>query len=272
MDSGDEVVQEAGAWMEGYARAGYVVKGIVYVIVGGLALQFSLGVGGRTTGASGVLTTILRQPFGQMLLLVTGVGLFGYALWRIVQALLDVEGKGTDARGLLKRFGYLVAGVAYGSLGFESLRLVFGIAAGASEDETALWTGRVLAAPLGGWLVGIGAAVMFALAVNAAVVAFGRLYRRKLDVTGMHPFERVLADVLAIVGLVGRGAVFALVGVLLARAAWYRDADEAGSSEAALDLLLRWPAGPWLLAAVAVGLIAYGGYAWIQARHRRMDV
>ena len=272
MTSEEQVAAEAGTWVERYARAGYVVKGLVYVIVGSLALQFALGVGGRTTGASGVLTTILWQPHGQVLLLITGIGLFGYALWRLVQAILDVEDKGTDARGLLKRFGYLAAGVAYGSLGFESIRLVFGIASGGDSQETELWTARVLGAPLGGWLVGAGAAVMLGLAINAAVVAFRRLYRRKLALSRMSTLAKVAADVLAMVGLIGRGAVFALIAILLVRAAWLHDADAAGSSEQALELLLRWPAGSWLLAGVAVGLIAYGAYAWIQARYRRMDV
>lgn len=272
MTRDEGIPEEAGDWVEGYARAGYVVKGIVYVLVGWLAFQTALGVGGRTTGTSGVLFTIVRQPLGQVLLLLTGLGLFGYALWRLVQAVLDVEEKGTDPKGLLKRFGYLVSGLAYGSLGFEALRQVFGIAASGGEDPTETWTGRVLEAPFGGWLVGAGAAVMFALAVNAGVVAFGRLYRRKLALARMSPFERIVADVTAIAGLVGRGAIFALIGVLLARAAYRHDAQAAGSSEDALELLASWPKGPWLLGAVALGLVAYGAFAAIQARYRRMDV
>lgn len=267
-----QVTNEASSWIERYVRAGYFVKGIVYVLVGALALQVALGVGGRTTTTSGALTTIARQPFGQALLVLTGIGLVGYALWRILQGVFDVEGRGSEAKALLKRFGYVASGSAYGSLAFEAFRLVVGAARAGEGDSTELWTARVLAAPFGGWLVGAGAAVAFALAGNALYVALRGLYRKKLMLGEMGPAERLIADIAAVAGLIGRGAVFALVGLLLARAALDHDPEEAGSSEEALDMLIRWPAGPWLLGAVALGLVAYGAYAAVQARYRRIDV
>lgn len=267
-----DIPNEAGDWIEGYARAGYLVKGVVYVLVGALALQVAIGAGGSTTGSAGALATILRPPFGQVLLLLTGIGLLGHSLWRLLQGALDLEGKGTDGKGLLKRFGYLVSGIAYGNLGLEAFRLVFNVAAGGDADAVESWTGRILSAPLGGWLVAGGAAVMGALCVNAVVVAVGRLYRKKLDLAAMNRLERGFAHVAAIAGLLGRGAVFGLIGLLLVRAAIGKDPQQAGSSEEALALLLRWPAGAWLLSSVAVGLIAYGAFAAVQARYRRMDV
>ena len=264
--------EEATDWFERYARIGYLVKGLVYLMIGGLAFQFALGVGGGTVGPSGALASLLRQPLGQILLSATAVGLFGYALWRLGQGVFDLEHKGLDARGLLKRFAYLVAGFGYGGLGFEALRMVLGAFSGVQEDTTELWVGRVLDAPAGGWLVGAGALAMAALAINAAVVAVGRMYRKKLDLAAMNRFMVIVAEVTAIAGLLGRGTVFGLVGLLLAEAAWRRQAEEAGSSAEALDRLLAWPAGSWLLAAVASGLVAYGVFALVQARYRRMDV
>lgn len=263
---------EATDWFERYARIGYLIKGVVYLMIGGLAFQFAVGVGGGTVGPSGALASILRQPWGQVLLSVTAVGLFGYALWRLGQGVFDLEHKGRDARGLLKRFAYLVAGFGYGGLGLEALRMVLGAFSGVERDTTELWVGRILAAPAGGWIVGAGAVVMAALAVNAAVVAFGRLYRKKLNLADMNRFMVIVADVSAIAGLLGRGAVFGLVGLLLAEAAWRRRAEEAGSSAEALDRLLVWPAGSWLLGAVASGLVAYGAFALVQARYRGIDV
>lgn len=272
METGPDVSRETGTWVERYARAGYLVKGIVYFLVGALALQVAIGSGGRTTGSSGALVTIARQPFGQTLLVLTSLGLSGYALWRLLQSILDVEGKGADAKGLLKRLGYFVSACAYGSLSFEAIRLLLDVGTGDDAQNTELWTARVLNAPLGGWLVGAGAAVVFALGINALVVAFRRLYRKKLDLGSMTPVERRIADIAGVAGLLGRGVVFGLIGILLVRAALWRDPEQAGSSEAALDLLVRWPAGPWLLGAVALGLVSYGAYAAVQARYRRIDV
>lgn len=263
---------DPGVWVERYARLGYLVKGIVYLTVGLLALQLAIGVGGRTAGASSALLIIARQPFGRTLLTVVAVGLVGYALWRLVQALLDVEGKGTSPRGLLKRVGYLASGLAYGGLALEAWRLLLGIGSSSDGGSQELWTARFLAAPFGNVLVAAGALVMFALAVNAGVVAFGRLYREKLDLPRMSDTEMLGADVLGIVGLLGRGAVFAVIGGFLAVAAWRSDPQAAGSSEEALDAIAGGPYGAWVLAGVAVGLVAYGAFAIVQARYRRMDV
>lgn len=267
-----EAQREAAPWVERAARLGYLVKGLVYVIVGTLAVQAAVGSGGRTTGASGALESISRQPFGRVLLIAVAAGLVGYALWRLVQGVFDVEGKGTDGSGLLKRFGYLVSGLAYGGLALEAVRIAVGAASGGDGQSQELWTARVLAAPLGGWLVGAGALVMFALAINAAVVAFGRMYRDKLKLDEMSEPEERLADVTAIAGLLGRGAVFGVIGWFLVQAAWQSDPQEAGSSSEALSAIASGPYGAWLLGAVALGLIAYGGYAMVQARYRRIQI
>ena len=100
--------------METLARFGYVAKGFVYGAIGILALMtaFSVG-GGKTTGTSGALQSIAQQPFGQILLILIAIGLVGYVIWRLVEAVNDPEDKGTDAKGIFSRLGYLVSGIAY---------------------------------------------------------------------------------------------------------------------------------------------------------------
>lgn len=270
-EAGREAGRQVAPWVERLARAGYLVKGGVYVLVGLLAVQAAFGIGGETTGASGALRALARQPFGSSLLAVVAVGLFGYAGWRLIQGLLDVERKGADPKGLLKRFGYAVSGIAYGGLALQALQLFLG--RGSSRDNSSeLWTARALDAPFGGWLVFAGALVMFGLALNAGVVAVGRMYRDKLKLSQMNEGEKRFADVTAIAGLLGRGAVFAIIGVLLVRAALFHDPHEAGSSEQALEFIARGPFGAWLLALVALGLVAYGAYAGVQSRFRRINV
>ena len=48
------------------ARAGYVARGLVYLIVGGLALVAAFDGGSQTTGSRGALQTLLAQikPLG----------------------------------------------------------------------------------------------------------------------------------------------------------------------------------------------------------------
>lgn len=272
MTTRSERAPEPAPWVERLARLGYLVKGLVYVTVGLLALQVALGLGGRTTGASGALVSLARQPWGQVLLAVVAVGLIGYALWRLAQSILDVENKGRSPKALLKRFGYLASGLAYGSLALEAWRLLLGIGSNSDGQSQELWTARILGLPFGRWLVGAGALIMFGLAINAVVVAIGRLYRDKLKSPQMSPVAGMLADVAAIAGLIGRGAVFGVIGVFLVRAALFSNPQEAGSSAEALGALAGAPFGRWILAVVAVGLILYGGFAMVQARYRKMDL
>jgi hypothetical protein len=105
-----QAAHEARPWVERLARLGYAAKGVVYVLVGGLALQAALGPGGKTTDPAGALRTIVQQPFGKFLLAVVTLGLIGYALWRFAQSFLDAENKGKDAKGLVKRIGYGLSG------------------------------------------------------------------------------------------------------------------------------------------------------------------
>src|SRR5690242_8518745 len=73
----------ASPWIEGLGRFGYVAKGVVYLIVGLLAVQTALGRGGEPTDQRGALAHIAQAPFGQVLLVVMTVGLIGYAIWKV---------------------------------------------------------------------------------------------------------------------------------------------------------------------------------------------
>ncbi len=57
------------------ARLGYACKGVVYLIIGGLAVKLAIGQGGAATDQKGALQTIYEQPFGKFLLVVVGIGL-----------------------------------------------------------------------------------------------------------------------------------------------------------------------------------------------------
>ena len=83
------------------ARCGYVAKGVVYLLIGGIAAKVAIGAGGAVTDQKGALQTILEQPYGlgRILLGAVTIGLFGFALWCRTQALFDTEGKGTTAKG-----------------------------------------------------------------------------------------------------------------------------------------------------------------------------
>src|SRR3954468_24807794 len=99
-------------WIKRLAELGYIVKGVVYFLIGFLAIKAALGVGGKTTGTQGALQTLYRQPYGQALMLLTAIGLFGYALWRLIQAWLDPDHKGEESnspKDIVRRIGYVIS-------------------------------------------------------------------------------------------------------------------------------------------------------------------
>src|SRR5688500_2051061 len=109
--------------MEDLARAGYLAKGVVYLLIGILAFQAAAGAGGAVTGPEGALLTILRQPAGRVLLGITAAGLFGYAVWRLFCAAFDPEHQEKEAKRLFVRLGYAGSGLAHGVFAFEAARL-----------------------------------------------------------------------------------------------------------------------------------------------------
>src|SRR5215212_4949187 len=99
---------------EWLARAGLVARGVIYAIVGILAIKLALGDGGKTTNQNGALETIAKQPFGKFLLILVAVGLAGYAIWRLLRAAI---GHGPEASDDTKeRVGGFASGVVYAGL------------------------------------------------------------------------------------------------------------------------------------------------------------
>lgn len=257
----------AAPWIERFARVGYAAKALLYSLVGFLALQSAVGAGGRTTGSRGALVTLVRQQYGAIILVVVAAGLFGYAAWRLVEAALDPEQRGTGMKGIALRSSYAARGLIHAALGVQAVRLAVGWDRG-QEQAVELWTARALDAPLGAWIV-IGSGI--------AVAGYGiyQLYRawaaklsRQLDLSAL---SRETGSWLAKVcrfGIGARGVVFGVCGWYLVRAGIAHNATAAADTGEALNAIERQPLGEWMLAIIAIGLVAYGAYEVVQARYR----
>lgn len=255
-------------WVERLARLGYVAKGVVYATVGILAVQAALGRGGATTGPQGALQTIASQPFGTALLAIVGIGLLGYALWRFVEATVDPNNNGSDAQGIVQRIGYAIRGVLYVGLALAAFRIVSGNG-GENGNATEDWTARVLAWPLGTWLVGLTGLVVIGSGLYEIYRAYSEEFQEELKMGEMSHTEQEWITRLGKVGLTARGIVFALIGLFLVQAAMQYDAAQAGGLDQALQTLAQQPYGPWLLGLVALGLIAYSLFEFAEAKYLR---
>jgi len=257
---------------ERLARLGFTAKGIIYFVVGFLAAQAAFGAGGRTTDTSGALQTIVSQPFGKFLLSILTVGLIGYALWRLAEAIFDPEHshQTTDTKQVIKRLGYAFSALAYGGLAWTAIRLIIG-SGGGGGNSTQDWTAKLLAQPFGQWLVGVVGVIVISVGISYLYEAYKAKFRRHFKLQEMSPKERNWAIGAGRFGIAARGIVFAIIGIFLIQAARQSNASEAKGFGEALAVLAQQPFGPWILGLVALGLIAYGIYSLIEARYRRIN-
>ncbi|KST69560.1 DUF1206 domain-containing protein [Mastigocoleus testarum] len=262
-------------WFEKLARFGFAAKGVVYSVVGLLAAQTALGSGGKTTGSSGALETIVNQPFGKFFLAIIGIGLIGYALWRFVQAVLDPEHKGrnsnSDIKRIIQRVGYGFSAIAYTGLAFTALQLVLGSGGGGNKNSTQDWTAKVLSQPFGQWLVGIGGVLVIGLGLSYIYRAYKAKFRRRFKLAQMSYSERKWLVRIGRFGIAARGTVFVIIGIFLIQAALKSDASEAKGLGGALSSLAQQPFGSWILGFVAFGLVSYGIFSILKARYRRFQ-
>ena len=262
------------SWVVWLGRFGYAAKSVVYLVIGALAIQVAIGSGGQTTGPSGALASIARQSFGQILLGLVAVGLFGYALWRLIQAWIDPENEGKDVKGIVKRIGYAVSGTIYGFLGVEAVRIVMGSSAGGSggDQQAKDWTAKLLAQPFGPWLVAAVGLIIIITGLYQGYRAYSAKFKQKLKLNEMSVTEQTWAVRSGRLGLAARCVVYVILGNFLIQAALTSNSEEVGGIGQALRELASQPYGPWLLGVVAFGLIAYGFFCFILARYRHIFI
>lgn len=251
------------------ARLGFVAKAAVYVIVGGIAARVAFGMGGRTTDTRGALITILHQPFGRILLAAVAVGLFGYALWLLLSAVLDAEGRGSGLGGVLARISAAVRGLTHAVLGAQAILIVLGSRAGAG-NTTRGWTAWFLSAPLGAWMVAIAGVAVLGYGAYQLYQMIGGNLTKDLDLAALSAPIARWAVRFGRFGMAARGLVFSLIGFFLIRAALMYDARQAKGVAEALRTLTSRPSPSWLLGTVALGLVSYGVYELFEARYRRI--
>lgn len=258
------------------ARVGFVVKGALYMIVGVLAFQVASSAGGgRVTSTSGALTTVLGKPFGRTLLLVAAIGLLGYAVWRVLEGVLDTDHLGRDWRGLGRRAGHVIRAVVYGAIGWEAFRLHRGLSASSDSSERDL-VAEAMQLPLGNWLVVLAGLGLIGYAIRQAYKAARCRLERNLDVEGMRREAGEWAVSVSRFGMAARAVVFVLIGWAVVVAGWSHDPSEVGTTAKSLRTLAEQPGGlgRWLLGSAAVGFVAYGFYQITHARYlhiRRID-
>lgn len=262
----------------GLARLGYTIKGVVYIVIGFLAILLITGHGGSITDQNGALKAIYGSPlgagFGRFLMVVITIGLFGFALWSLVQALFDTEHKGHKAKGIAGRVGYSAVAISYALLGIVAFQITASGSPNASSRNSTSsaqnWTGLLLKQPAGVFLVILVGIGVLCIAAYLFHKAYGATFRKYLNLGTLRSGAQKAAIFMGRFGYAALGIVLTIVGIFLIVAAIKHNPKDARGLDSALIELLRQPFGPWLTGIVALGLIAYGVYSFMEARYRRV--
>ena len=267
----ERAVRKVSPWIERLARIGYVAYGIVYMLVGALAVRAAFGGGGKPTSQEGALRQVLLAPLGRVMLGMIVIGLLAYASWRLFQGILDPENEGKDVKGIVKRADHVLNGLFHAALAFSAGGLALGTRGGGGGGSPDDWTARLMAQPFGRWLVVIVGAGIVCAGLYQFYKAYKAEFRDELKSGEMSARERTWATRSGRLGYAARGVVFGVIGVFLVQAALQTDPDQARGLGGALETLAHGPFGPYTLGAVALGLVAYGVFMFVMACYRRIE-
>lgn len=263
---------EVPSWIEPLGRAGYVAKGIVYGIIGFLAFKLAIGAGGEIAGSRDAIREIGQQPYGRLLLGLVAIGLFGYTVWRWVQAAKDTEGVGNEIQGICKRAGYTLSGLAYLTLGCFAGSIALGWTSGNGEssDNSA---SLLLDSTLGRLVLAAAGAITMGVALYFVYKAAKAKFMEKYDLGSMSETKRKVALHAGRVGLTTRGMAFAIIGGFIVLSAFRgtSNGEIAGLSDA-LAAIAAQSYGKLLIGITGIGLMCYAVHMGMMAVYRRFNV
>jgi hypothetical protein len=248
------------------ARTGLVARGVIYLLIGWVALMLAAGRGNGEADQRGALSTLATKPYGSQMLWALVVGFAAYALWRFSEAIWGVTGEGKGSGARIKS-GF--RGVLYTFFALTTVSVLHG--SGSSQATTQQdASARVMQHSGGRWAVGIVGAVVVVVGLSLVVEGLRRSFIKTLRTGEMGRRTRRTVVALGVIGTTARGVIFALAGVLVVDAAKTFNPAKARGLDEALRTLRNQNYGAALLGLAAVGLIIFGLYGLCEARWRRV--
>jgi hypothetical protein len=218
---------------------------------------------------SGALRTLAQQPGGTLIVALVGLGLLAYAAWRGAQFFLEEgdEDSDSEVKDKVMRARYLVRAVIYIGLAFTAFSIAFGGGGGGGSSQQALTATIMKDVPGGVFLIGLVGLILIGVGVYHAYKAFTTDFMEDLRQEELSPTERTWYKRMGVAGYTARAITYALIGIFVTRAAITFDPSEAQGLDAALQELSQTTGGPWILTAVALGLLMFGVFAIVRARY-----
>jgi hypothetical protein len=252
------------AWL---ARAGLAARGVMYVLIGIIAVQIAVNGSRQQADRSGAVRLVARTPLGSVLLWLLVIGFAGMTLWRLSEAVWGTNEPGGRKSG--PRLASLARAVLYAVVTYGILKYALGVGQPSSSDaQSQDLTAAALRHPGGQVIVAIAGIVVVAAGLTIMYRAYKLRFLQNLRLGPASATTRTAVKRLGQAGGMARGVVFGTVGVFLVVAAVDANPGQAKGIDSALRALAHTPLGPWLLVVVALGLITFGVYSWCEARWR----
>jgi hypothetical protein len=247
------------------ARAGLIARGVIYILVGWVAVLVALGHSSREADQQGALQMLAGKPYGLVSLWLLAIGFAGYALWRLSEAAFGVSGEPRTG----PRLKSLARAVIYAGLCYLALSVIAG-KAGSQSGKQQDFTASAMHHPAGRIVVGVVGLIVVACGIVLVVEGLRKKFMKHLETGRMSARTRRVVKVLGTTGTTARGVVFGLAGVGVIAAAISHKASESGGIDKALLTLRGQPLGEFLMLLAALGLIVFGVYGLCEARWRRV--
>lgn len=254
-------------WM----RLGYAAKGIIYLMIGLLALGEVWGLSLPLLGTEGILIRVTQQPLGIAIVLLLAIGIAGYAFWRFVQAVVDPEHDDSQRPlRLAQRMGYASSSLSYASVSYGAIEFITDVQA-EQDDAIEDLTAQLLESAWGISLLLLAGLMVIAMGL---LYIYGGLSKAYISQFKANCYGHVteLATRLGQVGYVARGVAFIAIGSGLIQAVWLSQSQQAGGLQNAFQKIEGEPYGRLGLGLIAAGFVAYAMYAFLVAVYRRFDL
>jgi hypothetical protein len=250
------------------AQAGYIAKGIVYVLLGVIALMSALQLGKSSeANKTGVLQMVGENTGGKWLLLLLAVGLVCYSAWRMVEGYHQLSAHGKKR---WKGLRYFFSAVLYFSLAVSAFRMGFSSSGGSGDNQQQL-ASEILQKPFGQWLLGIVAVIIAVIGLYQLYYAYSEKYKKHVQKMSLQSNASKALLLSGKMGYSARGLVWLLIAYLMMRAAISASSAQAGGTGKAMQLIQNGTFGTYILAFLAIGLIAYGVFNFVRARYEEFN-
>lgn len=251
--------------VETIARVGYAVRGVLYLLIGLLAVRLVIGRAGAAPGPQGAIATIAQQPAGRVLLWIVFIGFLAYALWCFIQFLFNPMHR----PGFGSRIMNLINGIVYVFLAWTTYGFLNGSAASSGGSQSK-FLGQIMVLPAGRFLVGLIAVIVVIVGINLMMKGIRGTFDRDFNHYALTRDEARIARDTGRFGTFAQGLVLAIIGVLIFFAAYTSNPGQAVGINAVFTTLMQHPYGAAVVIIIGLGLIAFGIYSLMAAAWFRL--